>query len=1565
MLNRKLPLEEFCGDLSVTFWEGQSVGLCLSELSLHIPFSFVLSIASLVYVMRIFPTLAFEWPFTRWIVFRIILDLFVLIKSAAFLVISVLSLYTPASYFSYVCVANNATTLLCMFCVTMLDMVHGKGNYIHSRGPICILIVEVLYFYVASLQMWSVLSHGTFGEDRNFMVSLVLDCFFLGIRLLTKTPIIHPVENERMRRARSLRQLGFNTIGQAPDRPNLTEFTLTRTETSASFVGKLLFTWINETIVRGYYGELFSLRFLPLLPKSLSAKTLEEVSNVELTVCKIKTKFDAAIPLISRLFVHFGTEFLVLGLIKFAFSVTSLLSPVFLNKFIVELVHVSTDWKPALLWGVALILSHLMNVFLGTAYTYWTPRFGLKIKVYVTTLVYRQLMRLRSSTLSKFSTGNLVNLLTSDTERVVNLTPSFNELWAMPVQVIVAVWLLYCQVGVSCFVGVAILILLLPLNRVITSLIGRFSSDLMHHKDLRVKLVSEMLHAMTTVKLACWEHLMRRKILNVRHCELNALRGQKFLPGFASWINLCNFCRTRQRSLSSKVPMNALPWVLNGVVEAWISAGRICRLFETDDLTVCSINPAFSADDNPREPSQIQGNSELVLKSPLFYWESVDNPALTDLNVTISMGQLIGVIGPIASGKSSFLLALMGELQTPVPQSMSAQLRFAYVGFTPWLQKGSILANILFGEPLESKWLAAVVDACGLSEDLAEMPEGMDTEVGEAGSRLSGGQKARVALARAVYQRADVYLFDDPLASLDTHVAHSIIQKCIGQRGILAGKTRIFATHKSEWLFNEEDMSLGGPADRVITLSEGRIVQQWTSQNRTVQSISNEQAYFISNGEVSSTPDSSFEGILEDRNEQTPLLSFSPEEDNNRAFDSAEDEVSTDWEKFAFGSITSRVYRSYVRALGFCLASWVLISLTLMQASRNGQDYWLSYWMQEGELNITSPSVYSFLFDQSYDHPFANVPAAKSNKFYFSVYGGIIGANLIFTMLRAVLFALAGLQAAATIHQHMLDAVLQGEMHFFEVTPLGRILNRFSSDVGTIDDSLPFLLNIFLAILFSLLGSLVVTCFAMPGILVICLPLLFVYWSVQRVYRTAARDLKRLSSTARSPVYAHFSETIGGLVVIRGLHKEAAFQAAAGARLNAQTRCELTTLAAAAWLNLRLQLIALLVVVCVVLISLFGRAVGLLDVSLAGLAVIYALMLASSMTALVTTMSDTEKDFVAVERCRELTEETPFEVDIVACSAAAPRRRQSLSQMRFIQTELPTCSQVDVAWPKAGRISFEDVYLLYPSATTSTEQAAAVVEENAKENFALSGVSLKVEAGEHIGVVGRTGSGKSSLLRVLFRLVPHLGGPATNPQIARLKNFRGATGTVKVDDVDVRQVPLKILRSRMLCVSQDPFLFSGTVRENLDPDGSYSDDQLTDILIRCGLVNKENGALAFLSSEVGEAGRNLSAGQRQLLCLARALFRLSPARHSVICLDEATSSLDDACERKIQDMLVNEFANSTVLLVAHRLSTVLSCCSRVVVMNFGRIVEEGSPQHLAQIPTSYFYKMLHNHDSPS
>ncbi|VDN99848.1 unnamed protein product [Rodentolepis nana] len=976
------------------------------------------------------------------------------------------------------------------------------------------------------------------------LASLIIDTVILGLRLITKIPIIYAIEPDRVQRARYLRHSKSNDLGQPPASQNSRGVPRVDSEATANCLSKILFFWINETIVRGFYGELFSSKFLPLLPQPLSAQTLENTLMIESSLPTTTSKFQSAIPLIKQLYGQFGMEIFLIGLVKFLFSLVGLVNPVFLNYFISDLVDFSNNWKSAVIYGIALFISRLSSIFLGTIYDYWSPRLGYKLKTSVSCTVYQQLLRCKSSFLVKFGTGNLVNLLTTDAERMTNLIPSFNELWAMPVQIVVAIWLLYYQVGVSCFVGVGILIILLPINRGITGLIGKFSSDLMLYKDARVKFISEMLRSMSAVKLSCWEYLIRRKILSARKFELKALRGQKLLDAvcvflwaacpallagltFATYVALGNTLESAKVFTSLALfnmligPMNSLPWVLNGVVEAWISAGRICRLFEIDTVDPQLANQAYNGEDEHVEPSQyLEEDIVLRLKSPTIFWESLDNPTLLNIDISISKGQLVGVVGSIASGKSSLLLSLMGELQTIYPPFSSEHLRIAYVGYTPWLQKGTIHENILFGEASEPDWLNTVIDACGLSEDLADMPKGFDTEVGEGGSRLSGGQKARVALARAVYQRADVYLFDDPLASLDSHVAQSIIQKCIGRRGVLADKIRIIATHQFKWLYNENDINLDGPADLVIKLSEGRIVDQWTPTNGTSRKLSKTDILFPEEIRINNvTSDSTLEIQNENADDRMPLLAFSSEEDQD-----SDDASFTNLEKFAFGSISGRVYWAYARALGYCLGAWVLISLTLMQASRNAQDYWLSYWMEHDAGNATTPSM-TYIGAKSYpligalnqiaDNGFyVDAPISNVTKFYLSIYGGIIGANLFFTIFRSILFAFAGLRAAAVMHENMLDSVLQGEMQFFDTTPVGRILNRFSSDVGTIDDGLPFIFNILLAIIFGLIGSIVVSSLAMPAIVIICLPLLFVYWSVQRVYRAAARDLRRLSRFA-------------------------------------------------------------------------------------------------------------------------------------------------------------------------------------------------------------------------------------------------------------------------------------------------------------------------------------------------------------------------------------------------------------------------------------------------------------------
>ncbi|KAH8859738.1 Multidrug resistance-associated protein 7 [Schistosoma japonicum] len=413
-------------------------------------------------------------------------------------------------------------------------------------------------------------------------------------------------------------------------------------------------------------------------------------------------------------------------------------------------------------------------------------------------------------------------------------------------------------------------------------------------------------------------------------------------------------------------------------------------------------------------------------------------------------------------------------------------------------------------------------------------------------------------------------------------------------------------------------------------------------------------------------------------------------------------------------------------------------------------------------------------------------------------------------------------------------------------------------------------------------------------------------------------------SVVRSPVYAHFTDTLSGLVVIRGLGQEIRFRHLTASKLADQIRAELASLSAGCWLSFRLQLIGSVVITGAVVASV-------------GLSIVYALNISGLMTSVVHDMTETEKNIVAVERCQELIDDTPIECDTISTKSRTPQLRSSshnhlrLPKERKNGIAYPT--ELSPNWPASGSIYFNNVSLTYRQNTQSpNEQLVKALDE----------VSFSIKPGECVGIVGRTGSGKSSLIKVLTRLVDHLPGPYTNQYIANQTGFIGTTGQVFVDDIDIRTIPLSLLRSRILTICQEPFLFSGCLRDNLDPENQLSDSVLEDVLLKCQLATSRLKASEWLLREVGESGCQISAGQRQLICLARALLR--QPRPKIICLDEATALIDSKCEETIHQILDQEFHGATILLIAHRLASIRRLCSRVMVMQFGKLIADGPPE---------------------
>ncbi|CAH8508448.1 unnamed protein product [Schistosoma margrebowiei] len=1543
----QVPFVEFvCGNLDPSPWHDGVVGVCWFEVYVYIPLTLLCAIISFIYCVVLWRHLAFDSFYCSIFYFRVAIDITIVTSSGVIIVLGFFLPYYEEGFSinSRFFAIHSFITVILWITTLILDYLHGKALKYSSRGSRIHLSFSIVYFFCLAINCWSFRRE----VDALWRPYVIANCYIqlllLCLHLLSKVPVFYPSEEPRRRRARILRQNSSsiqlstsyqsNEITQRPISQNVNDC-----EDSASCFSKLCFCWVNNLVRSGYYGELYSLTNLPLVPKRLNTYSLEskvpklklksvtidetirqshDISNKE---CSIK----ACVPFLKASYEAFGREFLYLGLLKLLLSGFGLCGPVVLNHFILNVTNSGTPSWSCILVGFGLVFLSLKIAVLSTSYNYKMASFGFKVRVSVTGMVYRTILSLKTSSLNCIGTGCLVNYLTSDADRIVNFAPSIHEVWAMPLQLSVAVGLLYHQLGLACLVGIGFLLVLLPLNRILATKIGKFSRRLMVFKDTRIKLMSEILSNTLSVKLACWENLMKNRVMHSRIQELDALRGQKLLDA-------------------------------------------CCVFF----WAVC---PA------------------LLASSTFATYVAIGN------ELKASAGELIGVIGPVGSGKSSLLLSILGELQSVVSEDdlrnesmkTNPRLRYAYVGQTPWLHSGTIRENILFGSDCDLAWMNTVIEACALKVDLAKLPNGLDTDVGEAGGNsLSGGQRARVALARAVYQKADVYLLDDPLSALDVDVGQQIITNCL--LGLLSGRTRIIVTHQLDWLMNTKIVNKRAQVDFIVELKDGIITRKIPGNlyldnddnnrvHQPVLDINSDPPYnesTLSSDNHHNCSENNNNSTLE--NDDVPLITikddssvnqseFSPNcvINNNNNYN-----VNINMEHMAVGSISPHVYKSYIHSVGYFLTFSIILSLLLMQGTRNASDWWLSYWVQNGNLSAVVSSFQGSSYQielfpdnhtkNKYLHSTHNLSSINYNSsinemlqtsihsvvrfgepnsitgyYYLEIYAFLVISNLIATIFRAVLFAFGGLVAASVVHESALDTILEGRQNYFNTTPQGRILNRFSSDVGTVDDALPFQLNILLASLAGLLGALVIVCVSLPTLIFFLLPLVFIFWSIQRQYRGAARDLKRISSIVRSPVYGHYTDTLSGLAVIHGLGQEIRFRQLTACKLSDQIRAELASLAASCWLSIRLQLIGSAVITGVVSVSLVGRLFDWTHIASIGLSVVYALNISGLMTSVVYDMTETEKNLVAVERCQELTDDTPIEHDIVSVKPMGPQPRSSshshlrLPKERKSGIAYPTGLLPN--WPASGSIFFNNVSLTYRQNSQSAN------EQSVK---ALDDVSFTVKPGECVGIVGRTGSGKSSLIKVLLRLVDHLPGPYTNQYIANQTGFIGATGQVFVDGIDVRTIPLTLLRSRILTICQEPFLFSGCLRDNLDPENKLNDSVLEDVLLKCQLATSRLQASQWLLREVGESGRDISAGQRQLICLARALLR--QPRPKIICLDEATASVDNKCEETIHQVLDREFQGATILLIAHRLASVRRLCSRVIVMQSGRLVAEGPPK---------------------
>ncbi|KAF9938627.1 hypothetical protein BGZ67_010647 [Mortierella alpina] len=1259
---------------------------------------------------------------------------------------------------------------------------------------------------------------------------------------------------------------------------------------------------------------------------------------------------------------------------------------------------------PPLWHGILMAIGlYVMGVLSTIAlHQYWqrSTGVGVGIRTSLITTIYRKGLVLSSKAKQDFSTGKITNLMSTDTARLDFLAGFFHILWTAPLMIILILILLLVNMGWTALIGFVFLVLFGPIQaRIVQALsVIRRKSTLI--TDARVKLTQEVLQGMRVIKFYGWEEAFLTKLEDLRTKELQYVRTLLIsrsgiaavnltVPVLAATLTFVAYSLAGNTlnaavvfsSLSlfniMRMPLMIFPQVVSAMVDATVSVRRIEDLLlaeELEDLPDVHPDAEFalnvsngnfqwdtslkaltmeelqkrekeerkhgankkehkkelklkekaekkeikrlakarnisemeaqkiyresnekSVSEHSSETMSIQEKmlSKLQEKDPSPDTESILSSATNDddennshqgsihsedkdkntfglknIDLKIPRGQLVAIVGAVGSGKSSLLNALVGEMRK-TSGSMEYGGTIGYCPQSAWIQNATVKDNILFGLPLDETRYKKVIKDCALERDIQILPDGDQTEIGERGINLSGGQKQRVNIARAVYFDADVVLLDDPLSAVDAHVGKYLFKNCI--MGALQGKTRVLVTHQLHVL---------PQVDYVICMKDGEIIERGTFQ----ELMENQGEFSLlmkAHGGIEEN-DNDFEELLDDpalapsaAEAEKILESGAAEEKNEIGDKKKKDEPAgkakglMSQEERATGSVDGTIYKSYVDAAGGNYLIPLMITLLVMtQVAKVGNDLWLSYWTARK-------------FDES-------------DGFYMGLYAAWGLAQGIFQFVNGFYFSLAGARAAKVLHHKALKNIFRAPSSFFDTTPLGRIINRFSKDVDATDNLLSESYRMFTGTAAIVLSTFILISAIFPYFLIPLVPMLLFYYYAAIYYRSSSRELKRIDSILRSSLYAHFSETLSGLATIRAYREQERFMGRNAYFIDLENRPYFMSYSIQRWLGVRLETIANTLVLCTSLLGVCARYN--IDPATIGLVLSYSMSVTGTFNWCVRQYAEVENNMNAVERLHHYANELAVEAD-----AIIPDNRPAES------------------WPSTGAISIRNLEMRYRPELPSV----------------LHNLSLDIKGGEKIGVVGRTGAGKSSIMMALFRLV------------------EPSKGTMEIDGVDICKIGLFDLRTRLAIIPQDPVLFSGTIRSNLDPFEKRTDQELWEVLERSDLKNYVTSCEGGLDSQVTEFGENLSVGQRQLLCLARAM--LTHAR--VIIMDEATASVDVATDVMLQKAIRVDFAQSTVLTIAHRLNTVIDY-TKILVLDHGEIKEFDTPANLLSRPDSVFSSMV-------
>uniref|UniRef100_A0AC11APY1 Uncharacterized protein n=1 Tax=Ovis aries TaxID=9940 RepID=A0AC11APY1_SHEEP len=1229
-------------------------------------------------------------------------------------------------------------------------------------------------------------------------------------------------------------------------------------EKSASFFSKMTYSWFSRIIILGYKKplereDLFELNesdssytVCPIFEKQWRKEVLRTQERQKVKSSFHKEAHTRKPSLLRALWNTFKFVLIKVALFKVLADVLSFTSPLIMKQMILF-----CEQRPDFGWsGYGYALALFVVVFLQTLILQQYQRFKMltsaKIKTAVIGLIYKKALLLSNVSRKQFSTGEIINLMVTDAQQLMDLMTNINLLWSAPFQILMAVSLLWQELGPAVLAGVAVLVFVIPMNALVANRMKTLKKNQRKNKDKQIKLLNEILHGIKILKLYAWEPSYKKKIIEIREKELEVQKSAGYLTVFSMLtltcipflVSLATFgvyflldegnILTATKVFTSmslfnilRLPLFDLPMVISAVVQTRISLVHLEDFLNTEELLPHSIEANYI------------GDHAIGFINASFSWDKTGTPVLKDLNIRIPEGALVAVVGQVGSGKSSVLSAILGEMEK-LKGVVQRKGSVAYVSQQAWIQNCILQENILFGSVMQKQLYERVLEACVLLPDLEQLPNGDQTEIGEKGVNISGGQKHRVCLARAVYSGADIYLLDDPLSAVDVHVAKQLFENVIGSSGMLRNKTRILVTH---------NLTLLPQMDLIVVMESGRVAQMGTYQE-----------------------------ILSKTKNLTSLLQAFNEQEKAHALKQVSGINSRTVLKDQI-LVKFSVILKYLQAFGWL---WVWLNVVTCLGQNlvgTGQNLWLSTWAKEAK----------------HMNDFTQWKQIRSNK--LSIYGLLGLMQGLFVCSGAYVVTRGSLAASRVLHAQLLDNVLHLPLQFFETNPIGQVINRFTKDMFIIDMRFHYYLRTWVNCTLDVIGTVLVIVGALPLCILGVIPLVFLYFTIQRYYMASSRQIRRLAGASRSPVISHFCETLLGVSTIRAFGHEQRFIQQNKEVVNENLVCFYNNVISNRWLSIRLEFLGnLMVFFTAVLTVLAGNSI---DSAIVGLSISYALNVSNN-------------DCVVYDM---------FIIQLIKLSSFPYSCLEN-----FMETGAPwiTSKRPPSQWPNKGVVEFVDYRARYRDDL----------------GLALQDITFQTHGEEKVGIVGRTGAGKSTLSNCLFRIVERSGGK------------------IIIDGIDISTIGLHDLRGKLNIIPQDPVLFSGTLRMNLDPLDKYPDHELWEVLELCHLKEFVQSLPKKLLHEISEGGENLSVGQRQLVCLARALLR----KTKILILDEATASIDFETDNLVQTTIRKEFSDCTILTIAHRLHSIIDS-DRVLVLDSGRITEFETPQNLIH-KRGLFFDML-------